>query len=281
LGEPFEIIVVWSGDASVLPEIEAGFPGARSIGRLERIPTGLARNLGLKLALAPIVAFLAADCTVPPDWLGRRLDGHRRGFRLVGGAVLEGGPWNRSGRANHLLEYSEFPAERPRQILSGRPLFNLSYDRSVFRRHGLFDETLASGEDVLYNWRLARAGETFLFDPSIRMRHRRLPGFVPFLRHQYGHGRAYARLCLGHDYLELQGEPRLPFGVILVIYPVVRLVRLVDRVRRWQSRRWADLIMLGPWIALGLAAFSLGQAREALAWGRGGRERRGATAPED
>jgi GT2 family glycosyltransferase len=64
----FEVIVVDNGSAVPPADVVAGFPGMR----LEAEPTpgpGPARNRGIALARAPLVAFLDSDCIADPGWL--------------------------------------------------------------------------------------------------------------------------------------------------------------------------------------------------------------------
>jgi hypothetical protein len=65
-------------------------------------------------------------------------------------------------RASHLLEYSEFMIGRPREVVAGRPVYNLSFRRTIFERYGRYEAALACGEDSLFNWRLVQAGEDSL-----------------------------------------------------------------------------------------------------------------------
>src|SRR5262245_27032747 len=227
--EPFEVIVVWSGQDGVPRIVERELPEAKVVGRRERLLTGATRNLGLEHASSDIIAFLAADCQAAPDWLRRRVAAHRSGFNCVGGAVLCAEPAGAVARANHLLEYSEFMVGRPREVVVGRPIFNVSFRREIFDRYGRYEAALACGEDGVFNWRLAQAGEPFLFDPDIRMFHPGPTGLRDFLKHQIWHGEGIAKLCQEYEYAALQGYRAQPLVQMLVAYPVTRITRLLGR----------------------------------------------------
>jgi hypothetical protein len=51
---------------------------------------------------------------------------------------------------------------RPREVVVGRPVYNLSFRRTIFERYGRYEAALACGEDSLFNWRLVQAGEDSL-----------------------------------------------------------------------------------------------------------------------
>lgn len=270
LADPFEVVVVWSGDGETARILEREFPEAKIVGRQERLPTGAARNLGLEHASGDIIAFLAADCQAEPEWLRRRVAAHRAGFDCVGGAVVCAEPAGMIARASHLLEYSEFMIGRPREVVVGRPVYNLSFRREIFVRYGTYEAVLACGEDSLFNWRLVEAGERFLFDPSIRIIHRGPDRLRDFLEHQTWHGKWFATLCREYHYPGWRGHSAQPLLRIILVYPVVRIKRLLKRIVRWRPDLVGDLVRLLPIVLLGVAAVTIGLAREW--WRAGGKE---------
>jgi GT2 family glycosyltransferase len=85
--ERFEVVVVDNGSAEPPADLVAGFAFAR----LAAEPTpgpGPARNRGIALARAPIVAFLDSDCIAAPGWLAAILEGFADpACPILGGAV--------------------------------------------------------------------------------------------------------------------------------------------------------------------------------------------------
>ncbi|MCU0305559.1 MAG: glycosyltransferase [Thermoanaerobaculales bacterium] len=264
LDEPFEVIVVWSGDERAVDEVRRVMPEAVVVGHQERIPTGAGRNLGVATARGEIIAFLAADCRPAPDWLARRVEGHRQGFAAVGGAVVCPSSAGALARATHLIEFLDCSPGRPRAEVRGQPVYNLSFHRSVFERHGGYEDDLVCGEDTAFNRRLAAAGERVLFDPAVRMTHGGRQGLREFLRHQVRHGVWFGWLCR-HRPAEV--DPAGAFGSPLRLalwYPIVRMVRGARRIAVWERGSLAAALWLAPLMTLGLLASAAGAVRAYL-----------------
>ena len=84
----FEVLVVDNGSAVPPAGIVGRFPNARL--EAEPVPgPGPARNRGVVLARAPVVAFLDSDCLADPDWLAALLAAFAAdpGCGILGGAV--------------------------------------------------------------------------------------------------------------------------------------------------------------------------------------------------
>lgn len=149
----YEILVV--DDAS-----ESEFEGLPSSARLVRLTEwrgpGGARNEGVRLALAPVVAFTDDDCVVPSDWLDTLLDALER----YSEAVSVGGYLRPNDRA-----IAESPAARlelhgvkrngsfdPESIQQSglAPAWgtaNLAWRKKQFIEIGGFEEGISAGED--------------------------------------------------------------------------------------------------------------------------------------
>jgi glycosyltransferase involved in cell wall biosynthesis len=264
LAEPFEVIVVWSGDEATPALVAAEFPESRLVGGRQRLLTGAARNLGLAHARAGIVAFLAADCEAAPDWLELRVAAHREGHDLVGGAVVWAEPANAVARAGHLLEYNSCLPGRPREV-SASPVYNLSFRRAVFDRYGRYDELLPCGEDTALVWALCEAGAGFLYDPAIRISHASATGVVAFWRHQAWHGYWLGRLSAGRQVPGIGGGVLFRLAKLVVLYPVGRLGRMWRRILCWQRDLAVQAALLTPLMLLGVAAATVGLVRGRLA----------------
>jgi glycosyltransferase involved in cell wall biosynthesis len=278
LAEPFEVIVVWSGDPATADIVRAEFPAVRLAGGQPRLSTGAARNLGIAAARADIIAFLAADCEADPEWLARRVGAHRQGHDLVGGAVVWAEPAGALARAAHLLEYNAFPPGRPRAVVA-TPVYNLSFRRAVFERFGGYDESLPCGEDTALIWSLVAAGMTFLFDPAIRIAHPSDETIAGFWRHQAWHGYWLGRISRRRSVPGVGGRGvRRTAARLVVAYPAARLWRLSRRLLAWQ-RDWAlQALLLAPLLLLGLAAATTGLIR-GLTCGEEAPENAGAIMP--
>lgn len=139
-----------------------------------------ARNLGVRAAAAPLVAFTDADCEPHPEWLARGTARLRGGAGLVQGPILPApgvpvGPFDRTVRV-------EGPS----------PLFetaNLLVTREAFERAGGFRHHAelpgpglrggpgekSFGEDALFGWAARRAGAAVAFEPGAVVYHAVLP----------------------------------------------------------------------------------------------------------
>lgn len=69
----FEILVVDNGSATLPEDVVARHPGVQLFCEHQPGP-GPARNLGIRQASAPVLAFIDADCRAHPDWLRTGLE---------------------------------------------------------------------------------------------------------------------------------------------------------------------------------------------------------------
>jgi GT2 family glycosyltransferase len=147
--------------------------------RIDRIrgPLGLsrARNAGLALVEADLVAFPDDDCVYPPGLLAAAAE------RLGPGSGLAG----LTGRAEDASGMSAASWKDERAILTDDNLWNRAISFTIFLRRGVveavgsFDEALglgsgspwSSGEEIDYLVRAVRAGASIEYDPSLVVVH--------------------------------------------------------------------------------------------------------------
>jgi len=186
----FEVAVVDDGSSDGTAAIIERFAGADGRLRHLRLDRSLgpaaARNAAIRLARAPVLLFVDADCVVARDWVRLHCLAQREA-RIVGGAVV-GLHSTACGRADGYCSwFASFPQlARGRRRTDHLPTANLSVARSVFERVGLFreGEPLYS-EDAEFCERARWAGEQLFFDPAILIRHRDRDGLREYLRHQW------------------------------------------------------------------------------------------------
>ena len=168
------VIVVDQNDDARLDAVVAGRPF-----RIERIrgPLGLsrARNVGLALVEADLVAFPDDDCVYPPGLLGRVAEGLGPDSGLAG----------LTGRAEDASGTSAASWLDEGAILTDDNLWNRAISFTIFLRRsvvetvGSFDEELglgsgspwSSGEEIDYLVRAVRAGASIEYDPSLVVVH--------------------------------------------------------------------------------------------------------------
>jgi hypothetical protein len=150
----------------------ADFPGPL---RLEvaprRISVGEARNRGVALARAPLVAFLSADATVEDGW-SREAQRALEGADVVYGAQVHAPARWTVAAAVRGLRYAgrERPGQAPEALASH---VNAAMRLEVARALPIGQDAAASAvDDVLLARRASRAGYRLAFAPALRARHR-------------------------------------------------------------------------------------------------------------
>lgn len=189
--ENAQIVLVNTGTGSLRSEL------GELLGRTLLLETphpqyaGGARNIGIRMTRAPIVAFLAADCLATHGWLASRLQDHRQ-HRSVASALRpapnESGLISLWSWACHLAVHH---TRMPEVDAKSASFFGLSYDRSLFEEVGLFDESVRVGEDRLLNQKILQI-ETPHWNPSIVTLHRYPESLIAAVTDLFSRGRRQA-----------------------------------------------------------------------------------------
>jgi glycosyltransferase involved in cell wall biosynthesis len=167
----FEVIVVDNGSTDGTGDVARRHPLEVRVVEESRPGSYAARNAGLAVARAPVLAFTDADCTPEPSWL-------RAGLAVLdeGGADLAGGAvqavpstnatvWERYDRAVYLrqrdlVEHHEWAVTA-----------NLFVRRAVTDVIGGFDASLPSSGDREFCLRAGRAGFRIVYAPDAVVGH--------------------------------------------------------------------------------------------------------------
>lgn len=262
--EPFEVIAVISGADGCDRFLAKVHPDVRTIRSSTRIVPGRARNMGIRVSTAAVVAFVPDDGLVAPCWLRARVRHHRAGSPLVGGAISNGTPRSVIGTAAYYVEYS---ASIPvRRVLEKQSIpHTLSYDRRVFERIGFFPELDVPGEDTLFNHRCMVVGLPCVFEPEAVLAHLNPERLMPYLKHQVQHGRGLARCTvigsLEGPFSRHGGKARLGWSA-LVGYPLRRWIRTLPFVTRGGVGHTLRFLALAPIVLAGYFAGGWGSWRE-------------------
>ncbi|MER2098647.1 MAG: glycosyltransferase [Pseudomonas qingdaonensis] len=154
-----ELIVVDNGSSDDGPQIARNL--SAKVLDLPGLTIGALRNRGVQASSGEWVAFLDADIEVPEQWLSLLLDLHAQGRGDVVALDCDTprqAPWfARAGQRR--TRRAGRPALHSMQWL---PTPNLLMRRDWFDRVGGFNETLRTGEDKDFTWRLAQAGARLL-----------------------------------------------------------------------------------------------------------------------
>jgi len=251
----YEIVVVDSSDDGTGELIESRFPLVKLIRMPQRTLPGLARNLGIEKAKGKILVFTDSDCVPEVLWLDKMIrEQEKGGYCVVGGSILNGLPLNPVAWSGYLLEFSESLPSSSKRLVQLIPTCNVSIQRQVFDRHGLFPTDVWPMEDGIFCMRLIRAGEKLLFDPNIRVKHIFRPHLGAFLRHQVRLGKASAEARRRKEMTQawLADHPLRWFG------PIIRLCRLETRLVRQSIATFVGFNLLLPLCFTGLIAWGIG-----------------------
>jgi glycosyltransferase involved in cell wall biosynthesis len=168
--EDWEVIVADNGSEDGTAAVVAAWAGrlpVRIVDASARPGPAAARNLGAAAARGVLLAFTDADDVVREGWLAALVVLHRRSSTRV----FATGPMSRfadgaapqSGRQG---------AMRPPRHLGFLPYAdgtNLVVSADLFHRHGGFDESRRTGEDVDLSWRIQLAGVDLEVVPGLRV----------------------------------------------------------------------------------------------------------------
>ncbi len=244
------VLVDSSGDGSAR-RVCREFPWVRLVELPERTLPGRARNLGARAARGNLLAFVDADAVPEPDFLDALEGQLLPGVELAVAAVCNGTPRSPTGTAGYLLEFLDFAPFRRRPPAHGAACA-LLVRRSAFERVGGFPEDLWPAEDTVFTLKVTER-TPLKFVPSARVVHLNRCGLRPYLAHQRMLGasfRAAARRA------KLPGS-RFATPPLIVLAGPLRLLSLALRLGR-HPREALTALLVAPWLALGLAAWSAG-----------------------
>jgi glycosyltransferase involved in cell wall biosynthesis len=252
---PFEVIVVDNSNDGA-EEIARRFPFVRVKHFSERKYCGEARNEGIALAGANIIAFLDADCVVSRNWIEEIVQAHQSAHLAIGGVIENGTPERLVGWAYYFCEFNLWlPAAKPRLIpeIAG---CCLSMKRYGFDRYGPFlSGTYCADTALLRN--MARDGHLVQFSPAIRIYHRAVKfGIGRFLSHVFQHRKAYARVTAQQFNLSLSRRILNAAGKFLMPIPLFLLI--ASRIAR-SGYAWNRFAAASPLVLAGVIARCLGE----------------------
>lgn len=219
--------VVDDGSAGAVPDDNPAGAGLRAISpqsngvsvSVFRHPNpagpGAARNSGWRAAGTEFVAFLDAGCIPEPGWLEASLALLADpSIAAVAPRVVSRPPL--SGRRSlAAYEAARSPLDMGPEECGVRPGASVPYVPSaalVLRTAALedaggFDETMVTGEDVDFVWRLHAAGWRIRYQPALKVTHPARATWAAWARQRWGYGRSAAPLAIRH------GDAVAPLGV--------------------------------------------------------------------
>jgi glycosyltransferase involved in cell wall biosynthesis len=256
---PYEIIVVDSAADFKVAEVVSEFPSVRLISSDLGLLPGAARNLGAQFAQGEYLAFTDADCVPEPGWLDAAVDALIREATIVGGPVLDVTPTCLIAAADNLLQFIDFPGQRPDGPASYLPGCNIALSKTAFEELGGFPPHLPVGEDVIFvTAAVARWPDSAQFIRHMKVRHKGRNSFHSFWRHHnaFGYYRARFGLRLRPIFQRLGKQ-----SIYAVMISLSRLPYFVINTLRWNPLGLVRIISLLPLLLLGLAAWAIGFRR--------------------
>jgi GT2 family glycosyltransferase len=250
-----EIIVVDSSKDGVPNLIKESFPDVRLYQFSERKFCGDARNFGLSVARGEIIAFIDADCRADQNWANQILNAHQSSYLAIGGPIANGNPQSVIGWASYFCEFSQWMPGLASQEMKDIPGGNMSYKRGAFEKYGvLLQGTYCSDTD--FHWRLAKYGHRLRFLPSMIVSHHNIDQLKRFLRHEFEHGRCFARVR--REYQNFSKFRRWFYATFSFLMPSWLFFKI--GLNNLRNRTYLPhFLKAWPLLILGLISWSLGE----------------------
>jgi GT2 family glycosyltransferase len=182
----FEVVVVDNGSRDDAPAAVAGATGAVLV-RESWANRGLARNRGVAVAAADLIAFTDGDCLADAGWLAALLACLQHAPLAAGPVVLETGtPPNACERLELVWRFDQAGNVRASGWAASA---NLGISRRAFLEIGGFDPAYRHiGEDVDLCLRAGAAGHRLAYCPDAVITHAAESALRPILRRAFRHG---------------------------------------------------------------------------------------------
>jgi GT2 family glycosyltransferase len=196
LDQAYEVLVVDDGSTDTTGEVVRD-AGVRCVRADPPLGLNAARNTGVRMTAAPLIAFLDDDVEVPAGWLAALVEGADRhpDADAFGGPIrarLEGRAPGACGREDPPITALDLGAvDTEADMVWGA---NMAIRRGAFERLGPFDEAVAGhGDEEDWLRALRAAGGKIVYVAGAGVDHRRAAadaGLVALARAAYQRGRA-------------------------------------------------------------------------------------------
>jgi len=252
---PFEVIVIDSSSDDSADFVSTAFPKVKLRQCKERKFAGDARNIGIAEARGRIVAFIDTDCRAERDWIERIGGYHQSPDLAIGGAIANYEPANLIAWASYFCEFSQWMPGLPPRWLGDMAGANISYKKDIFDKYGGFiPGTYCS--DTEFHWRMAGDGIQVRWVPMIRVSHKSLDNLGRFLKHEYFHGRSFARVRV--QARKLSNARRLLYVFLWPLIALLLFCKIASLNIRYRLY-WNHFLRSAALLLLGLICWSAGE----------------------
>jgi glycosyltransferase involved in cell wall biosynthesis len=177
----YEVIVVNDGcpDTAALEQVLARYEGQFVYVKKPNGGVSSARNAGLKVARAPLVAFLDSDDAWEPRFLEETVDVLARDPHIT--AVFTDGVFlgDQAGEGRKLSDYTQNPEPFTFERVADNscsPAYACVMRKEAVERADAYDDNVRSCEDFDLHLRILKGGGNIARHPGLLFRYRRRPG---------------------------------------------------------------------------------------------------------
>jgi hypothetical protein len=215
-----------------------------------------AREPGIRVARAPVVALAENHAYHAPGWAEGLIAAHRAPWVAVGPGVSNANPSYAVSWANFLLDYGPWFEPDQGRELEDLPGHNSSYKRELLCSYDSkrLRELLES--ETFLHADLRSRGHRLWLEPAARIGHVNVSGPSAWFRERVAGGQRFA----GARSARWSWLRRLGFVAGSPLIPLVRLVRIVPIWRRAATRHRLPRWLL-PALLFSLTASALGELR--------------------
>jgi glycosyltransferase involved in cell wall biosynthesis len=202
-----EVLVVDGGSSDgsvrIVKELAREHRNIRLLGG-EGVNCPAAMNVGIRSSRGEVISKIDAHGYPASDYLrkGTEYLCADESVKCVGGPIRPVGK-NTIAKANAIARSSVFGVGQGTYSIGGEPRFVDTvqcglYDRAVFEKIGLFDESLQFGEDEEINWRIRKRGWKILSTPEVRFFYFPRTSLGKQYQQYYNYGRARVKVIRKH-----------------------------------------------------------------------------------
>ena len=249
----YQVIVVDSASDDGVARTVSEFPSAKLVRSQTPLAPGPARNLGVSVASAALLAFTDADCRPESGFLCAAHAALSGGAKVVTGPVLDA-PGGFIASCDNLLQFVDFSATRPAGRADYAPGCNLAIRKADFLEIGAFPD--GGAEDARLSITIMKKWpDKFIFVPEMRIQHHGRATLGALIKHHRSFGRERAKHGIRlQTWQKSLGRYRIMFAPIVA----KRLSYLLSRTFRWNRRRLPFLMSSLPILIIGLLAWAQG-----------------------